>query len=323
MEMPLISVVVPIYKAEKYIERCVNSLLSQSYENIEVLLIDDGSPDKCPEICDKLAKSDSRIKVIHKSNGGVSSARNAGIDASKGEYLTFVDADDYVKADYISKLYNAIKDANASIAMCGLTQKCDDKPDEIILPLKKKISFTVMSAIFIADGILNLHDECSYVWGKMWKKDVIKVPFSSFGYSEDALFNFENSSLCDKIAIINEPLYIYVRNGSSITGTKTAKSLDDSISAAEEIYKLSQKFYPQKNKEAKSMLVTHAFFAYVHAYKSDKQGMDSVMERAKKIINQNRATVMFSSKSAFKTRVACFISCVSYNLLCKLYFAKK
>ncbi len=100
MEYPLISVIVPVYKVEDYLPRCVQSLLAQTYPNLEIYLVDDGSPDRCGILCDEFAAADSRIRVIHKENGGLSSARNAGIDVAQGEYLGFVDSDDWVEPDF-------------------------------------------------------------------------------------------------------------------------------------------------------------------------------------------------------------------------------
>ena len=117
---PLISVIVPIYKVEKYLAICVDSLLRQSYGNLEVILVDDGSPDECPAICDKYQNKDNRIKVIHKKNGGLSDARNVGLDIAQGEYVAFVDSDDFVDEDYIYKLYNALQQNGTSIAVCGI-----------------------------------------------------------------------------------------------------------------------------------------------------------------------------------------------------------
>ena len=107
----LISVVVPIYNVENYIKKCVDSILSQTYKNLEIILVDDGSPDNCPQICDEYAQKDNRIKVIHKENGGLSDARNAGIDISKGKFITFIDSDDYIEKDYVEVLYNSIKES--------------------------------------------------------------------------------------------------------------------------------------------------------------------------------------------------------------------
>lgn len=120
MDQPLISVIVPVYKAEKYLEKCVQSICSQTYRNLEIILVDDGSPDRCGELCDTFAKEDSRIRVFHKENGGQSSARNLGLDNMTGEYVTFVDSDDWIEPDMYSHLYALIREHNAQIACCGV-----------------------------------------------------------------------------------------------------------------------------------------------------------------------------------------------------------
>ena len=114
----LISIIIPIYNVEKYLHCCINSVIRQTYKNLEIILIDDGSPDNCGKICDEYAKKDNRIKVIHKENGGLSSARNAGLDIAKGEYISFVDSDDYVAENFIEKLYKLCKENDADIAEC-------------------------------------------------------------------------------------------------------------------------------------------------------------------------------------------------------------
>ena len=117
----LISVIVPVYKVEKYLKRCVDSILAQTYPCLEVILVDDGSPDGCPAICDEYAREDRRVRVIHKENGGLSDARNAGIDAAKGKFLGFVDSDDYVHPRFYELLLQALKGEGADIAGCDVT----------------------------------------------------------------------------------------------------------------------------------------------------------------------------------------------------------
>ena len=118
--MPKISVIVPVYRVEKYLGRCVNSLLGQTLSDIEIILVDDGSPDGCPALCDEFAKKDGRIKVLHKENEGLGLARNSGMSLAVGEYIAFVDSDDYVKSEMYRTLYEAAQRENADIAMCGL-----------------------------------------------------------------------------------------------------------------------------------------------------------------------------------------------------------
>lgn len=162
MNMPLISVIVPVYKAEAYLERCVNSICNQTYRNLEIILVDDGSPDRCGEMCDAFAKMDSRIRVFHKQNGGQSSARNLGLDNMTGQYVGFVDSDDWVEPDMYSHLYDLVAKYNAQIAACGLS--CDYADGRSVLfnplyPTEKAVEkFTVFDAIkevTIAEKITN------------------------------------------------------------------------------------------------------------------------------------------------------------------------
>ena len=118
MKNPLISVVVPIYKVEEYLQRCVDSIINQTYKNLEIILVDDGSPDSCPKMCDNFAKQDKRIKVIHKINAGVSEARNTGLEYATGDYVGFIDSDDYIHPTMYEKLLNGIKKENSDICMC-------------------------------------------------------------------------------------------------------------------------------------------------------------------------------------------------------------
>ena len=114
---PLITIIIPVYKVEDYLDKCVESVVNQTYKNLEIILVDDGSPDNCPKMCDDWAKKDKRIKVIHKENGGLSDARNKGIDIAKGEFITFIDSDDYVENNYVEFLYNLVRENHAEISM--------------------------------------------------------------------------------------------------------------------------------------------------------------------------------------------------------------
>lgn len=136
MNNELISVIIPVYKVEKYLDECIQSVINQTYKNLEIILVDDGSPDNCGKICDEYAKKDNRIKVIHKENGGLSSARNAGLDIARGEYISFIDSDDYVSKDFIKNM--SIQMANADLIICGMKnvykedEKCDEKENVVI-----------------------------------------------------------------------------------------------------------------------------------------------------------------------------------------------
>ena len=121
-DKPLISVIIPVYKTEEYLKICVASVCKSDYQNLQIILVDDGSPDQCPEICDELVLIDKRIEVIHKKNGGLSDARNAALDKVRGEYVTFIDSDDLVKKDMISDMYNIAIKENCDIVKIGMIQ---------------------------------------------------------------------------------------------------------------------------------------------------------------------------------------------------------
>ena len=134
-----VSVIVPIYNVEKYLERSVRSILKQSYDNLEVILVDDGSPDNCGNICDALAKEDKRIRVIHKENGGLSDARNAGLDIATGDYIVFVDSDDHISPDFIDILMKEVDENDADVAMCSYKETSADMEEASFFDIDKNI----------------------------------------------------------------------------------------------------------------------------------------------------------------------------------------
>ena len=131
----LISVIIPVYKTEKYLVRCLESVINQTYKNVEIILVDDGSPDKSPELCDNLAKKYQSIKVIHKENGGLSSSRNAGLDIASGDYISFIDSDDYIDQYMLERLYHAITKHDADVAMLRYKEVSGNPP----LPSAKRV----------------------------------------------------------------------------------------------------------------------------------------------------------------------------------------
>ena len=133
--MPKISIIVPIYNVEKYLDKCVSSILNQTFTDFELLLVDDGSPDRCGEMCDEYAKKDSRVKVIHRKNGGLSAARNSGIDAACGKYIGFIDSDDYIEENMYEHLYDVITKYDADIACGGIFDTYPTKTTLLYEPL--------------------------------------------------------------------------------------------------------------------------------------------------------------------------------------------
>ncbi len=233
LKMDKISVIVPVYKVEKYLEKSVDSILSQTYENIEVILVDDGSPDGCPAICDEYARADSRVKVIHKKNGGLSDARNAGIEAAASSYIMFVDSDDFISANMAEKLYLAITSGNTDIAVCSLV--CvDEDGNEIGIG-----GSPVPDGVLTADEVIGRYLDDPYNWwhwitacNKLYKRgifDSLRFPVGKL--HEDEFVFHEVILRCEKIACIPDKLYNYFQRSGSICHKESMCSKLDDVEA--------------------------------------------------------------------------------------------
>lgn len=217
---PLISVIVPVYHVEKYLTKCVDSICSQTYDNLEIILVDDGGDDMCPSICDEYKKIDSRIKVIHKKNGGLSDARNAGLDIATGQYLYFVDSDDYIDDHTIEFLYASIVANGSDIAVCEYVRVSED--GEKIH--EKHVSGDVC-CVYSRDEMFHLYesDELSWLIGVAWNKLYKKSVFDTIRYPvgkihEDDFVSHRIYSVVDKVTFVFKPLYFYLQRDSSIMG---------------------------------------------------------------------------------------------------------
>lgn len=227
----LISVIVPIYNVEKYLRACIESILNQTYKSIEIILVDDGSTDFCPEICDEFQKKDNRIKVIHKKNGGLSDARNIGIENSSGLYICFVDSDDFIKTNYVELLYKSIKKNNTKISQCGYTYYDGTAKENINynndIVLKKREYFYDNFTSHIIDNTV--------VWNKMYSKDIFKdLKFNKGKIHEDEYFTYKAVDKAGKISIIKECLYLYRINETSIMRRKYNYKRLDALEAFRE-----------------------------------------------------------------------------------------
>lgn len=209
---PFVSIIIPVYRVEQYLHNCVNSVLSQTYSNLEIILIDDGSPDKCGEICDEYAKNDKRIKVIHKENGGLSSARNAALDMPpKGDFITFLDSDDFWHPDYLSTMVDLQQKNEADIVQCDFVR--GDATTFPLLNEEVKIDVLDNHEIFIKEKAKII------MCGKLFKKslfDGIRMPVGL--YNEDDWTSWKLYYRAKTIVVTNQALYYYTINPSSIMG---------------------------------------------------------------------------------------------------------
>ena len=207
-----ISIIVPVYKVEKYLKKCVDSILAQTFSDFELILVDDGSPDNSGRICDDYAKKDARVRVVHKQNGGLSSARNAGIEVAKGKYLGFVDSDDYIAEDMYELLYKAIIKEEADLSICGIYDVYEGK-DPIIKPTIKKTVTAEEALLLILQGnIISVH-----AVNKLYKRELFStIRYPEGKYHEDSFIIVDLLNQCHKVAIDSEQKYYYYHRLGSI-----------------------------------------------------------------------------------------------------------
>jgi len=227
--LELISIIVPIYNVEKHLSKCVDSILNQTYKNLEIILVDDGSPDDCGAICDEYAKMDERVRVIHKKNGGLSDARNAGIEVARGEYIGFVDSDDYINRRMYESMYNQVKKDGSDMAICNLLS-VDENGDLIG---ENNADMPVIDGVFTKEQIfaqLCIPKYWYYVtaWNKLYKKELLsEIRFPVGKLHEDEFVAHHIIGKCKKISCISKPFYFYVcRSGSIMNSNYNIKRLD-------------------------------------------------------------------------------------------------
>ena len=220
MQNEKISVIIPVYKVEQYLNRCVESVLRQSYINLEILLVDDGSPDTCGTMCDHWAEKEPRVRVIHKENGGLSDARNAGLDVATGDYIVFVDSDDYIAVDMILNLYRALKENDADMSICNF---CYVDENGTFLPKESQGSpmkdevFTGLEAIARESDYDHKGWYYIFTWNKLYKKHLFnKLRFPKGKLSEDDYTTHKVFKQCRRIVSISYIGYYYVQRSGSI-----------------------------------------------------------------------------------------------------------
>lgn len=285
--MELISVIVPIYKVEKFLNKSLDSIINQTYKNLEIILVDDGSPDNCGKICDEYAKRDERIKVIHKENGGVSSARNAGLDAVTGEYISFIDPDDYVSENFIEILYNILKKNSVDIVECDFIKFENEPVLESVSDELEIISSLEMQKRIYSD--FNLRT--IVLWNKLYVAkifDDLRFPLGRINEDEalipSIIYNAKNN-----IAISNLKLYYYRFNPKSIMGKKFNPSRLDILLALNE----RKEFYKNIGQQE---LYNNATISYQYILRRNYIFCMENIDDAKKYLEQ----ILFDARENYK-----------------------
>ena len=216
-QCPLISIIIPVYQVEKYLDKCIASVVNQTYSNLEIILVDDGSPDNCPAICDAWKERDPRINVIHQENGGLSHARNEGLKLAVGEFIGFVDSDDWIEPNMYETLLSIMMDAGIDIAVCNYQNESED-----LMIINKKITLPITKIYSVEEALkLLLSGKSfirSYVWNKLFKKRILKnLLFTEDKLYEDVVWTPQVIGLTNSIIIIDLPLYHYLGRPDSLS----------------------------------------------------------------------------------------------------------
>lgn len=299
---PLISVIVPIYNVEKYLARCFDSIVNQTYKNLEIILVDDGSPDRCPQMCDDYAEKDSRIKVVHKKNGGLSDARNAGMAVSTGEYISFIDSDDYVSDDFFECLLDVMNKENSDIAECSVVKfyegnHFDEFNDDL---LEKTYDAQDAMSALIAENPFHQH-----VWNKLYKTELVKdIPYAVDKLNEDEFWTYQVFGRANKVSKLNKTMYYYFQRNSSIMGVGYNIRRLDALEGKANRQKYIENNFPELSTQAKIDLYGSCMFAYQSVLKfmsgADKKKALSIIKKYKNNCNLSFDEIKLADKSARK-----------------------
>lgn len=295
----LISVIIPIYKVEAYLDECIASVIAQTYSNLEIILVDDGSPDNCPQICDEWAAKDSRIRVIHKENGGISDARNAGIEIANGDYIAFVDSDDWILPQMYETMLAALTRENADICACSILSCHPDR----------QIKWGCMEyTTGGSEQVLSmLYKDTAYpvsVWNKLYRRELwAETRFPKGKICEDAFTTYLLVDRAERIVQIPDALYYYrIRENSIMTSSFSAKRMDEE-EAWRCNYQFVQRHYPKLYKAAFDFYLQKVN-GLIHTIPTDRR-MEFVREyqTLHQIMKQNLGYITFSSRLSLKQRV--------------------
>lgn len=314
-----ISIIVPVYNVEAYLERCVESILKQTYTNLEILLVNDGSTDKSGELCDKLALRDHRIRAIHKENGGLSDARNRGIDEASSNLIGFIDSDDYIDEDMYETLYRQMVASKADLSMCGHYDVYHQIPEKQVAEIKtwelmpEEAIKMVMEAKILSVTAVN----------KLYKKALFEqLRFRIGKIAEDAFIMVDLIHQCSKIVATNEKKYYYVHRENSITTQKFSLKFLNVIEAYEQNAKIISENYPDLYDVA-IMRLNWAYFYVLDRLLVDNDFKDKVLEdRLISYLKKNKKSILMDSRFTRARKMSFLALCLSRKLYLRILLAQ-
>lgn len=253
MDAPLISVVVPVYKVEAYLDRCVQSIVDQTYKNLEIILVDDGSLDNCTTMCDAWVEKDSRTRVIHKENGGLSDARNAGMAIATGQYIGFVDSDDYIAPEMYQLLMEHMLADNSDIAACGVEMVFEDDT----APRKLTVNgCCVLDRNSAMEAVVCESWLKQPVWYKLYKTQLVRdILFPMGKYHEDVFWTWQAVARAERVSVFDTLCYCYVQRNGSIMAERYSLRRLDAVEAKQQRLTFLEKEYPHLAQQARRDLL--------------------------------------------------------------------
>lgn len=316
MDMPLVSVIVPVYNVEKYIKECIDSICRQTYRNLEIILVDDGSPDRCGDICDSYADTDNRIRVIHKDNQGLSEARNSALDIMKGKYVVFVDSDDYIADNHIERLYEMINNTGSEISVTSCVCFPEDG-NAVAEGFNEKVFCT--DNLKAVERMFYQKDFDHNAWSKMYLSSLFgNIRYPKGLIYEDMPTTYRLFLKAGKVAFSNYRSYFYRQRKGSIENSGMSI---EKIKSAERIIILMENDIPlftRIMRSYESRISSFIFHICVHINKDYDQSF--FIERIKKY----RKDVISDKNVRMKTRMACLMTYIGYGFTCKcLKFANR
>lgn len=316
----LISIIVPVYNVKSFITVCIESIACQTYRNLEMILIDDGSTDNSGDICDEYALKDSRIKVIHKKNGGLSDARNVGIDLAQGDYIAFIDSDDFIYPEYFEYLYEMISKNNADMSSCQPVL-VDENGNTMSTPIAGK------DYIKIITGQENCMEEYvignkinTTAWGNLYKTSLfkesgIRYPFGK--YHEDVFTTYRIIDLCEKIVIGNRKLYAYRQRGGSIINSGFSEKHLDGIYGSIQRFEFISSKYPRLKQASSAGLVYSANMCLLRIAHSNAP-IKKYRNLLKPIFRKYSYNFIITPNVSFMSKCTAFVASINLKLACSL-----
>ncbi len=307
----LISVVIPVYNVENYLRRCIKSVLRQSYDKIEIILVDDGSTDNSGKICDEFEKIDSRIKVYHKTNGGLSDARNYGLKYVEGSWITFIDSDDYIDKKYIEKLYSIAVNNNAEISICD--------PVHVFGESQAEFEDSKMVRIYDRiEAIKTMWYQTSFLpsaWAKLYHKSVFgNICFTEGVIFEDIDIMHEVLYKANRIAYTKGKYYAYIHRENSITTKKFAKRDLYILEVCNKIRKFAKKYNKDLINASKAYSVVGNMRVFINAPQTDEEYLEAI-DGAEKYIKRNGLSVLKDKEVRKKTKAGILLFFINKRML--------